>query len=42
MKKYFFMSKVTSKCTDYQNIAQEEDIQVLADQRYDSDDAEDI
>lgn len=42
MKKYFFMSKVTRKCTDYQNIAQEQDIQVLADQRYDSDDAEDI
>ena len=42
MKEYFFKSKVTSKCTDYQNIAQEEDMQVLADQRYDSDDAKDI
>lgn len=33
---------VASKCRDCQNIAQEEDIQVLRDQRYDSDDAEEI
>ena len=41
-KKYCFKSMVASKCRDCQNIAQEEDIQVLRDQRYDSDDAEEI